>query len=261
MEINTNKLLFDEAPLSIQPQLAVILGINEAIVLQQLHYWQRQSKNFEDERFWVFNTYEEWQKQFPFWSVRTIKTTFQSLISDGIILVGNFNRKKFDKTNWYSIDYEAFNCVCQKRKSMNENVHSIVQELHEDSAEVAPSHSAEVALPIPLDYHKTTNIKESKKDTDKSSFNEIINSYTDNEKLKDELIEFIKMRKLIKKPMTNRALQILLNKLDGLAKDNTVKKLVLEQSIVNCWQDIYEYKENKQLQEKISLAKSLGFGD
>ncbi|HAH9618369.1 ybl78 [Escherichia coli] len=35
------KLLFAERPLVINTQLAMKIGLNEAIVLQQLHYWLR----------------------------------------------------------------------------------------------------------------------------------------------------------------------------------------------------------------------------
>ncbi|MDQ1000403.1 hypothetical protein QFZ28_000803 [Neobacillus niacini] len=38
-------LLINEAPLMIVPSLAVKIGMNEAVVLQQIHYWLSISKH------------------------------------------------------------------------------------------------------------------------------------------------------------------------------------------------------------------------
>ena len=54
----------------------------------------------------MYNTYEEWRKQLPFWSVSTIKRTIHSLEMKGLLLSDNFNEMKMDKTKWYSIDYD-----------------------------------------------------------------------------------------------------------------------------------------------------------
>src|SRR5690606_10949183 len=55
---------------------------------------------------WIYNTYAEWAVQFPFWSESTIKRTIRNLEKKGLIITGNFNKVKFDKTKWYTIDYE-----------------------------------------------------------------------------------------------------------------------------------------------------------
>ena len=95
-----------ESPVMIIPSLAVQIGLNEAVVLQQIHYWLGISKHQIEGRTWVYNTYEEWRKQLPFWSVSTIKRTILSLEVKGLLLSANFNAMKMDKTKWYSIDYE-----------------------------------------------------------------------------------------------------------------------------------------------------------
>jgi DnaD/phage-associated family protein len=102
-----NKLLLDEKPLIILPSLAEKVGLNEAIILQQLHYWLQQSTNIRDGYKWVYNTYEDWQKQFPFWSKSTIRRTITRLENSGLIIVGNYNKLKIDNTKWYRINYEA----------------------------------------------------------------------------------------------------------------------------------------------------------
>ncbi|MEH7373553.1 conserved phage C-terminal domain-containing protein [Neobacillus drentensis] len=101
-----SRLLIKESPVMIIPSLAVKIGLNEAVVLQQIHYWLGISKHMIEGRTWVYNTYEEWKKQLPFWSVSTIKRTILSLETKGLLLSANFNEMKMDKTKWYSIDYD-----------------------------------------------------------------------------------------------------------------------------------------------------------
>ena len=85
--------------------------------------------------------------------------------------------------------------------------------------------------------------KESKTEPEES-FDDIINSLVDNDDIKGVLVEFIKMRKLIKKPLTNRALKNIISKLKKLAgEDVALAGAILDQSITNSWQDIYPLKD------------------
>ncbi|HDR7566352.1 TPA: hypothetical protein QCX51_003607 [Bacillus mycoides] len=98
--------LLNEHPLIILPSLAVDIGLNEAIIVQQIHYWLQKSNHEYDGRKWIYNSAEEWKKQFPFWGIATIRRTFTKLENIGLLLVGNYNKLKIDRTKWYSIDYE-----------------------------------------------------------------------------------------------------------------------------------------------------------
>lgn len=102
-----SKLLIDDYPIQVLPKLAEEIGLNEAIILQQIHYWLNTSKHNHDGKKWIYNSYPEWQKQFPFWSLITIKRTIYSLEKQKLLVVGNYNKAKFDKTKWYTIDYQA----------------------------------------------------------------------------------------------------------------------------------------------------------
>ncbi|MBA8935828.1 hypothetical protein [Clostridium beijerinckii] len=63
------------------------------------------------------------------------------------------------------------------------------------------------------------------------------------------------MRKSIKKPMTDRALQIMLKKLKGLSENEEIQIKILENSIEHCWQGIFELKEDHKNQTTISNNK------
>lgn len=101
-----SKLLINEQPLVVLPSLAEKIGLNEAIMLQQIHFWLTRKPHEKDGRQWIYNTYAEWATQFPFWSESTIKRTIRSLEKKGLIITGNYNKVKIDKTKWYTIDYE-----------------------------------------------------------------------------------------------------------------------------------------------------------
>lgn len=93
--------------------------------------------------------------------------------------------------------------------------------------------------------YKESISKDIPKKESKSTFDDLISSYTSNSELHNSIIEFIKMRKLIKKPMTDKALNLLFSSLDKLSKSDTDKKAILEQSILNCWQGVFPLKTDK----------------
>ena len=101
-----SNLLIQEVPLMVLPTLATKIGINEAIFLQQLHYWIDRSKHEMEGHRWIYNTIEDWCKQFPFWSRRTIARVISALERQGLVLTANYNRKGFDRTKWYTVNYE-----------------------------------------------------------------------------------------------------------------------------------------------------------
>lgn len=84
--------------------------------------------------------------------------------------------------------------------------------------------------------------KERKKAIAQSSYNEILDNKVLDPKLKAALIEFIKMRKLSKKPLTDHALELAINKLYKLSSDPQTQIEIVEQSILNNWQSFYPQK-------------------
>ena len=112
-------LLYDEQPMVLLPSLAKELeNLNEAVFLQQLHYWlqvkKREGRNFIEGHYWVFNSHEEWMKQFVWMSKMTLRRTINSLMEKGYIIRGNFNRLRMDHTTWYTIDYNRIRQMEEK---------------------------------------------------------------------------------------------------------------------------------------------------
>ena len=110
---DSSRLLIDEQPLQLLPSLAVKFGLNEAIVLQQVHYWLRINKqanrNFKHGRWWTYSTHAAWLKQFPFWSDKTLRRAIASLTEAGLLIACNLADDARDRTLWYTIDYDVLN--------------------------------------------------------------------------------------------------------------------------------------------------------
>jgi hypothetical protein len=100
-----SNLLINEPPLVVLPSLAVKIGLGPAIVLQQIQYWSTRVKQSEDGYFWVYNTIEEWNKQFPFWHQNTIATHLKKLRDSGILIAEFRAESALNRTLFYRIDY------------------------------------------------------------------------------------------------------------------------------------------------------------
>ncbi|ARF12979.1 conserved phage C-terminal domain-containing protein [Sporosarcina ureae] len=100
------KLLIDEEPIPLLPSLVHLVGINGALVMQQVHFRSLISKNVRDGHRWIYKTYSDWTKEFTFWSSNTIRRIIYDLEEKGyLISAHHHNRMKIDNTKWYRIDY------------------------------------------------------------------------------------------------------------------------------------------------------------
>lgn len=102
-------LLMPSRPIVINPDLAYSIGLNEAIALQQVNYWLKETTSGleRDGVRWIYNTNEQWLEQFPFWSESTLKRTFTRLKQLGVLKVEQLNKSQRDMTNYYTINYES----------------------------------------------------------------------------------------------------------------------------------------------------------
>jgi hypothetical protein len=105
--------LMNEDYINVYPTLAVRAGINQAAILQKLHFLvhitenSRNEANFIEGRWWVYNTYAEWQKNyFPWLAISTLKLLFLSLEKEGVVL--SWTPSDNDQKKYYTLDYERF---------------------------------------------------------------------------------------------------------------------------------------------------------
>ena len=109
--------LLNKQPIVVDVELATMLGLNEAIVIQQIHYWlginQKNGTNFKEGRYWTFNSMKKWHDEaFPFLGMDALRRAFKNLEEKGLLITGNFNKKGYDRTKWYTIDYQVLYSMC-----------------------------------------------------------------------------------------------------------------------------------------------------
>lgn len=223
------KYLFNENPLVIDRELATVIGLNEAIILQQMQYWIKKSEHSYDNKTWIYNSVSQWKKQFPFFSESTIGRTIKSLEEKDFLFIGNFNKDKRDRTRWYSINYKKLNEVMKNAISQND-------ECNKSKCSNAISQNdkmQQVKLTSPLPENtteNTTNIIKSSSDellkskkTDSIDFDMVLEAF--NDAVEDKLPKIQKMT---------------------TARKNAVKKLLKEfeqptfQNLANYFYDFVE---------------------
>jgi hypothetical protein len=112
MDEYKSKYLEDEHSIIIRMSIARALNSDrQAYFIQQVKYWihtnkkkPRNTNYYNDGRWWMYNTLADWQEQFPWLSVSTIQRIIKELKLRGILITGNYNKKRYDKTVWYAID-------------------------------------------------------------------------------------------------------------------------------------------------------------
>jgi hypothetical protein len=86
-------------------------GITEAIVLYNLRFWiaknKASGKHFYKGRTWTYNSYKAFSDLFPYLSESQIKRALRNLRKQGAVLKDNFNKKRYDRTNWYTVADES----------------------------------------------------------------------------------------------------------------------------------------------------------
>ena len=92
--------------------------------------------------------------------------------------------------------------------------------------------------------------KKKKKKSAKADLNGMIDSFTENEELKDALKAFLDMRKSIKKPIqTEYAFKLALNKLKQLSDRDSDRIEIVNQSVEHNWQTFYAVQNNYKTNE------------
>lgn len=138
-------------PVVVDADVAAKLGLTEAIIVSNIHYWcleheaNDNKRNFQEGFYWNYIAFEDWKsKSLPFFSLSTIKRTVKRLTDAGIIITGNYNKLILDKTTWYRIDYDvlekALSAEDSEESSDSVNLTpSIVSEWNDHSVNLTPT--------------------------------------------------------------------------------------------------------------------------
>lgn len=83
-----------------------------ALWLQHLSFWTEQhlalQKNIHDGLCWNYTTIEALGDQFPYLSKSQRETMINNSIKEGLVIKGNYNQTKYDRTVWYALTPKAY---------------------------------------------------------------------------------------------------------------------------------------------------------
>jgi hypothetical protein len=78
-----------------------------AIILDNLYFWIEKNRindyNFRDGRYWTYNTKKAMVEWFPYLNERQLDYALKKMVDEGLIIKGNYNENKYDRTLWYAI--------------------------------------------------------------------------------------------------------------------------------------------------------------
>ena len=143
------KLLIEETPLLVLPSLAVAVGVDKAMLLQQLHFRVAYHGVRREGQLWYCQKLSHWSRQLPFFSEAKIKRLFQQLEKDGLVLATDkYNSFYVDRTKWYRIDYDKLTSLLltleEQIYPLDDNAHPITP------ATDTPSEQYTIAPPIKI---------------------------------------------------------------------------------------------------------------
>lgn len=248
---------------SFEVEIAVEYGIEAAIILQNLAYWIKHNEangvNYFDGNYWTYNSRDAFHRIFPYMSLKSIRTALKKLEDSGIIITGNYNKLTYDRTLWYALT-EKGKCICRFGQMDVSQTANGIAKMGKSNCLFGQMELPEMAnrisqngKPIPdikpnvnsdLNEDSKTNKKAKSQKPKIDSYDSMIAAFTENLELRDALSEFVKMRFMINKPLTERAMKMILNKLEKFAQDDATQIAIVNQSILHNWQDVYELKAN-----------------
>lgn len=228
--------------ITVNKDLIKVLGLEEAILLGELaseyDYWNNKNE-IEDGYF--YSTIENIEEKTTLTAYKQRKC-LESLKNKGIIdiQIRGIPAKRYIKINEEKV-IEIFNnkllknltTGCKKTsqlevKKLNGNNNIINNNINK-------------------------NIKKEKKKKE-TEFDSVINENFTDEELKQTIYEFIKMRKAIKKPLTTRGLELMINKLKKITSNTNEQIQILNNSIMNNWLGIFPLKEEEKQKEKVEYV-------
>lgn len=217
-------------------EVAEKYGVNCALLLHHINYWiehnKKAKKHYHDGLYWTYGSVKKLSEYFPYLTEKQVRTALNMLEKEGVIKTGNYNKGAFDRTKWYTITKTGDSI------------------LHKGQMEITNKENGTDYEVKAIPDNNTKYEKDRKKGTvgkkpEIESYNQILQKVKD-EDLKHTFLEFIKMRKLIKKPLTNKGLECIISRVENLSSGcNDLAIKILQQSIRNSYPDVYELKKDK----------------
>lgn len=218
-------------PIAFHPVLArICCSVNPALMLSQAIYWTERTS---DPAGWFYKTIAEWEEEL------TLTRDQQEGARARLRALGFMAEEKrgMPAKLYFRVDLET---IAEAIALYAENPHTSMRKIptrKSRTQECGKPATTDAENPHPFYIAETTSEITSETTKARSALVDLPNWLS-----KESWNGFCEMRAKIRKPLTPIAIARLIEKLDGWRTEGYDTTAVLDNSIVNCWQDVWKPK-------------------
>jgi len=112
-------------------------GLHEAIMIKNFQFWIWKNKangsHKYDDRTWTYNSVKAFEELFPYLSSSQIRRCLESLVEQGVLIKGEYNKNPYDRTSWFAFRDESTFLIQQLDLSNLTNGNDEFDNSHTDS--------------------------------------------------------------------------------------------------------------------------------
>lgn len=143
---------------SFDTRIAKLYGIESATILQNIYFWVEKNKanetHFYDGYYWTYNSVKAFGYLFDYMSESVIRRSLKTLEDNGIIIKGNYNQVKYDRTSWYAITEKGYSLfdksICQNKQMEVSKITNRIVENNEPIPDIKPVINTNINTYIPV---------------------------------------------------------------------------------------------------------------
>lgn len=234
--------------------IAKMYGIEESILLHHFYYWiaknAANNKHFHEGLYWTYNSKKAFADFFTYMNETKIFRVIKHLEEKGIIVKGNFNTDKWDKTNWYAFTKDGLKMIKENGYDTTPFFASLQNDLFDSGKMNDGACQSEQSILINNTDRITSNNKE--KEIDKSISKKGNNFALDmsfvNETFMPIVLEWLEYKKEKRQSYKQRGFNAMYESLLKMSNHNpSVAKVIVEQSMQNNYSGLFPLKNNTRV--------------
>ena len=136
---------------------AMKYGVEKAVVLSNIRFWLNSNKNKDlsavkhDGYYWMYNTAKDMSNVLPYFTQSKVQRLLKQLEDEGVLIVGNYNKFKYDRTKWYTLSEFTYddNCSTQTPELTIGN-EQIEQPIQDSKTNTKTNNKIDTSINIPF---------------------------------------------------------------------------------------------------------------
>ena len=136
---------------------AIKYGVEKAVVLSNIRFWLNNNKSKDlstvkhDGYYWMYNTAKDMSSVLPYFTQSKVQRLLKQLEDDGVLIVGNYNKVKYDRTKWYTLSEFTYDESCNNHKSeLNIGNEKIEQPIQDSKTNTKTNNKIDTSINIPF---------------------------------------------------------------------------------------------------------------